>query len=182
MKPPTEHQKAAATHGKGCACVIAGAGTGKTSTLTERVVHLVEKCRLVPSQILITTFTRKATAELYHRAHERLKERAQRLRISTIDSLILDLAKQAMHRGLMPVGRVIGEAEQRLLLFQSAWEVLDRDNPSDNWAAPAGEADIVGLLERRIQANANEGAEKRQIETDIRSRLKGLRDRYGVGG
>src|SRR5207249_4987397 len=90
--------------------------------------------------------------------------------------------KQAMHRGLMPVGRVIGEAEQRLLLFQSAWEVLDRDNPSDNWAATAGEADIVGLLERRIQANANEGAEKRQIETDIRSRLKGLRDRYGVGG
>src|SRR5258706_9120754 len=116
MKPPTEEQKAAATHGKARACVIAGAGNGKTFALTERIVHLVEKCRLDPSRILVTTFTRKATAELYQRAYERLGKHAQKLRISTIDSLIFDLAKQAMHLELMPVARVIGEAGQRLLL------------------------------------------------------------------
>ncbi|CAO0821303.1 hypothetical protein DFAR_2220018 [Desulfarculales bacterium] len=49
--------------------VIAGAGTGKTRTLVHRVAFLVEQ-GVAPTQILLLTFTRKATAEMLTRARQ----------------------------------------------------------------------------------------------------------------
>lgn len=176
MKSLTDEQKKAVIHNKGSACVIAGAGTGKTTTLTERIFYLVENRNIDPSRILVTTFTRKATAELYNRAYERLGERAQKLRISTIDALIFEFAQQAMHRGLMPTARLIGEAEQRLLLLQSAWEVFGQAfaYPRSSWTNAADKAGVVSLLEKCIHADASEGKKKREIEREIRSRLDEL--------
>jgi DNA helicase II / ATP-dependent DNA helicase PcrA len=122
MIPLTEEQKKAVTHRKGPACVIAGAGTGKTSALTARIDYLIKNLRVDPSKIAITTFTRKATAELYERVHKDVGEKAQKVQITTIDALIYDLAKEAMQDGLMPTRRLVGEANQKLLLLQAAWE------------------------------------------------------------
>lgn len=60
----TEEQKRAAFHTEGPAYVIAGAGTGKTTVLIERICFLVENQKILPERIIVTTFTRKATAEL----------------------------------------------------------------------------------------------------------------------
>lgn len=70
--------------------------------------------------------TRKATAELYRRAYESLGDAARSLRITTIDALIADLARQAANQGAAPPLRLIGEAETRLLLLESAWETFGR--------------------------------------------------------
>jgi DNA helicase-2/ATP-dependent DNA helicase PcrA len=60
-------QVAAATFGKGPLLIIAGAGTGKTKTLTYRVAHLIDSG--VPSErILLLTFTRRAAQEMLARA------------------------------------------------------------------------------------------------------------------
>jgi len=62
-------QRAAATHGDGPLLIIAGAGTGKTTTLACRVAHLLE--RGVPAdRILLLTFTRRAAAEMIRRASD----------------------------------------------------------------------------------------------------------------
>ncbi len=62
-----ESQLRAVMHNNGPALVLAGAGTGKTRTLTYRVARLVED-GLDPSRILLLTFTRKAAREMLNRA------------------------------------------------------------------------------------------------------------------
>ncbi len=62
-----ESQLAAVTHGDGPLIVLAGAGTGKTRTLTSRVAHLLER-GTAPERILLLTFTRRAADEMLARA------------------------------------------------------------------------------------------------------------------
>src|SRR4051794_30759530 len=60
-------QREAATHAGGPLLILAGAGTGKTTTLCARVAHLV--CEGVPSErILLVTFTRRAAREMLQRS------------------------------------------------------------------------------------------------------------------
>ncbi len=62
-------QREAVTHGDGPLLVVAGAGTGKTRTLACRVAYLIEQ-GVAPDRILLLTFTRRAAAEMLHRADE----------------------------------------------------------------------------------------------------------------
>jgi DNA helicase-2/ATP-dependent DNA helicase PcrA len=60
-------QLAAVTHGHGPLIVVAGAGTGKTRTLTSRVAHLLER-GVAPERLLLLTFTRRAAEDMLARA------------------------------------------------------------------------------------------------------------------
>jgi DNA helicase II / ATP-dependent DNA helicase PcrA len=63
----TDEQDAAVSHDGGHLLIIAGAGTGKTTTLASRLAHLVQ--RGVPAErTMLLTFTRRSAAELTHRA------------------------------------------------------------------------------------------------------------------
>ncbi len=176
MQQLTEEQKKAVSHKEGPACVIAGAGTGKTAALSERIFYLLRERHFDPNRILVTTFTRKATAELCDRAYRHLGEVAQKLRISTIDALILDLAQQAAHRGLMPLARLIGEADQRVLLLQCAWEVFGQADAysRSSWTESVDKAGLIGLLESCIRAEIVTAQEKQTIRREIRSKLEEL--------
>lgn len=64
-------QLRAATHSSGPLLIIAGAGTGKTATLTHRLVYLIES-GIKPQQICALTFTNKAAKEMLTRAAKEL--------------------------------------------------------------------------------------------------------------
>ena len=75
-------QLAAATAGDGATLVVAGAGTGKTRTLTYRVAYLVER-GVPPDQVALLTFTRRAAREMTARAGALLDGRCERVRGGT---------------------------------------------------------------------------------------------------
>lgn len=68
-----EEQKEAALHTKGPLLIIAGAGAGKTKTLTSRMFHLI-KSGVRPSEILAITFTNKAAKEMRDRIVRLIRE------------------------------------------------------------------------------------------------------------
>ena len=74
----TAEQERIIGSGLGASLVVAGAGSGKTETLSMRILYLLDNARelwgqdIAPSEILCLTFTRKAAAEIAQRAAERI--------------------------------------------------------------------------------------------------------------
>lgn len=176
----TKEQKKAVSHAHGPVCVIAGAGTGKTTALVERMLYLIKQKGLKPERILVTTFTRKATAELYDHAYKRFGKKAQKLRISTIDALIWDLAQRLAHLELLRPSRLIDEAGRRLLLLHCAWEEFGQSNRKQNyqwrmnekkyqhwwWAVYADERKLLNKLEQCIRTELSEAKQKKISTSD----------------
>src|SRR5437870_9393395 len=61
-------QRTAATHGEGPLLIVAGAGTGKTTTVAARVAWLVAERAVPPERILLLTYSRRAARDLLGRA------------------------------------------------------------------------------------------------------------------
>src|SRR5450432_2209479 len=80
-------QKHAITHGDGPLLVIAGAGTGKTRVITERIRHLLESDPAHQGEnILGLTFTKKAAGEMKARVVKAVGERGKTVTLSTFHS------------------------------------------------------------------------------------------------
>lgn len=62
-------QRVAATAPRGPVCILAGAGTGKTRTITYRIAHLIDQGQANPNRVLAVTFTARAAGEMRHRLH-----------------------------------------------------------------------------------------------------------------
>ena len=65
-----ERQKEAVLYNDGPLLIIAGAGTGKTTTMVSKVKYLVDKKNADPERILVMSYTRKATEEIANRIEE----------------------------------------------------------------------------------------------------------------
>jgi DNA helicase-2/ATP-dependent DNA helicase PcrA len=106
-------QRAAVHHGEGPLVVVAGAGTGKTRVITERIRHLLETLEdLTGAEILGLTFTDKAAAEMKHRVVAASRdrgateaERAQAVTLSTFHSFCNALL-QEVNPDLKPIDEI----------------------------------------------------------------------------
>lgn len=74
LKNLNDKQKEAAIHFKGPLIIVAGAGSGKTKTLTQRIAYLIEHHKVTPWNILAVTFTNKAANEMKGRVKSLLAQ------------------------------------------------------------------------------------------------------------
>ncbi len=105
-----DEQFAAVTAPPGPLLVLAGAGSGKTRTLTYRVAYLLSQ-GVRPSEILLLTFTNKSAKEMLHRVHELTGIEPARFWGGTFHSL--------GHRALRTHGEAAG--------LQKGFTILDAD-------------------------------------------------------
>lgn len=109
LEPPVEGglklneaQRRAITHGEGPLLVIAGAGTGKTRVITERIRHLLESDEsLCGENILGLTFTNKAAGEMKARVVRATGERGKDVTLATFHAFCEGLLKEATPERLM---------------------------------------------------------------------------------
>jgi DNA helicase-2/ATP-dependent DNA helicase PcrA len=114
-------QQQAVGHFLGPCIVTAVPGSGKTMTLTARVVNLLTKHHVHPSQILCLTFTNKAANEMRERVAQKAGVLADGVWISTFHALCLAvLRKYGSHVNLEPGFTVYSEKDQKELLTKIA--------------------------------------------------------------
>jgi superfamily I DNA/RNA helicase/RecB family exonuclease len=87
-------QQSVVDHPGGPLLVLAGPGTGKTTTLVEAVVDRIERRGLAPEQVLVLTFSRKAAEELRERISGRLDRTSATLLSSTFHSFCYQLVRR----------------------------------------------------------------------------------------
>jgi ATP-dependent DNA helicase UvrD/PcrA len=105
-------QRRAITHGNGPLLVIAGAGTGKTRVITERIKHLLaSNDSLLGEYILALTFTNKAAGEMRARVAKNAGERAKGITIDTFHSFCQGLLKE-----IAPDRQVLERVDHWILL------------------------------------------------------------------
>lgn len=127
-------QKNAVEFGEGPLLIIAGAGTGKTTVITERIKHLISSGRASPSEILALTFTEKAAREMEERVDVIMPYGYTQMWISTFHKFCDRMLRQeAIHIGLNPAYRLMTDTDSTMLFRRNLFSFeLDYFRPLGN--------------------------------------------------
>ena len=122
-----DKQKEAAVHMKGPLLIIAGAGAGKTKTITHRIVNLIKQ-GVAPERILAVTFTNKAAKEMRERIIAEIEKNAKGQNtipfVSTFHSLGVFIIKEnARILGLTKYFTILDESDSTALIKESLKEL-----------------------------------------------------------
>ena len=93
-----DKQREAVLYNDGPLLIIAGAGAGKTKTLTTKIAFLIEEKDVSPYNILAITFTNKAAKEMKDRLFLQIGNDAKKLTVSTFHSFGLKLLRENYER------------------------------------------------------------------------------------
>ena len=114
----------AVKHLSGPLLIIAGAGTGKTTVITERIKYLILKKNILPSQILALTFTDKAAHEMEERVDVAMPYGYTQMWISTFHAFCDRVLRDDAHAiGLDPGYKLISEGESVLMLKKNIFDM-----------------------------------------------------------
>ena len=124
-----EAQESAVTFVSGPCLVLAGAGSGKTRVITNKIAHLVRNCDMPARYIAAVTFTNKAAREMKERVAQTLgKPEARGLKVSTFHTMGLPIIKaHVKDLGLKPGFSLFDDKDSFALLNDLTSDTLDGD-------------------------------------------------------
>ena len=139
-------QKEAVHYIDGPLLVLAGAGSGKTSVITQKIRYLIEQCNIKAHHITAVTFTNKAAKEMKERVGKQLSKTDSRgLVISTFHTLGLTiLRKEHKALGYKPGFSIFDQQDAQGIIK----DMLIQDH--------GGDADSAGLIQHQISQWKND--------------------------
>ena len=131
LKGLSEEQAEIAMHFNGPLLVIAGPGSGKTETMVRRTALLIDHYKVDPSEILMTTFTEKAAANLVARVKSKIADPrlVEQITIGTIHSVCLKILEDfGVQEGVFTRSlRILDEHRGSLFIFNNFEELGLKD-------------------------------------------------------
>lgn len=125
-------QKQAAETIEGPLLILAGAGSGKTRTITYRIAHMVDNCGIDPKSILGVSFTNKAAREMRERVITLLGRRQSKgLTLATFHSLGVKILKQDIDKLGYHKNFSIYDSSDQLALIREAMKLYKADKSFD---------------------------------------------------
>ncbi len=106
-------QQQAVLHGEGPLLVLAGPGSGKTFTITQRILYLIEELQVPPEEILVITFTKDAALSMQRRFIES-SNRSYPVNFGTFHSIFYHILQAA---GCFGTGQILGESQKKKIIF-----------------------------------------------------------------
>jgi ATP-dependent DNA helicase Rep len=132
---------------QGQVLVLAGAGSGKTRVITEKIAYLIEKEGHNPKGIYAVTFTNKAAKEMQHRLSQRLGEAGRGVQVSTFHTLGLDICRREYKAlGIRHSFSLFDDADSMQLLRE-----LSRDDEVDSDRLKTARH-AISLAKNRLQS------------------------------
>ncbi len=143
MSQLNPRQQEALAHVSGPLLVLAGAGSGKTSVITQKIAHLIQNCNTPAERITAMTFTNKAAREMKERVKKLLPaEKTRGLTVSTFHQFGLQFLRyELIHTPLKGNFSIMDADDSKRLIA----ELMVRDNLSG-----AERADMVGKAMKMI--------------------------------
>ncbi len=185
---PTEEQRAIIeSRHFGPTVIIAGAGSGKTETMTQRVLWLVANGVVTPDQILGLTFTRKAAGELSTRIRKRLRQLRSAGLIPGSGDIAVDvstyhsyagrtLSEHGIRMGIDTDGEPLGEAAAWQLTYKLVNSVLEVEH--DVYHKPDYIVDAVMTLSGELGEHNRSVDDLDAFLEDFEAQLKAI----SIGG
>ncbi len=137
-------QRQAVLHGEGPLLILAGAGSGKTRTLTQRIAHLIRVQGVEPWRILAVTFTNKAAAEMKRRVQQLVG--TDELWVSTFHAACVRILRREISAlGYQSNFTICDDQDQERLLK----EVLTELNISERTLKARGAAQAIDSAKNR---------------------------------
>jgi len=146
-------QYEAVVHEAGPELVLAGAGSGKTGVITNRIIYLIEKFNLKQSKICAVTFTNKASVEMKERVRKLSGKRLKGIFIGTYHSLGLKIIKENLNDLCLEANFTIQTKDDQLAIINEIQKEFEIDNEilpdkKISWAFSQGKN--TGLEESKI--------------------------------
>lgn len=108
-----DEQRAAVLAPRGPVCVLAGAGTGKTRTITRRIAHLVADGHVAAGQVLAVTFTQRAAGEMRGRLRALAQQSGAEVNTGAVQAMTFHAAARRQLQYFWP--RVVGDTRWQLM-------------------------------------------------------------------
>ena len=127
-----DKQKEAVLYNDGPLLIIAGAGAGKTKTLTTKIAYLIEENYAMPYNILAITFTNKAAKEMKDRLYTLIGSLAKEVQVSTFHSFGLKLLRENFQALGYERNFVIMDSDDSLTVVKKILKDMNCDPKSYN--------------------------------------------------
>lgn len=125
-----EMQRRAVTTTDGAILILAGAGSGKTRVITNKIAYLIEEKNVNPYNILAITFTNKAAKEMLSRVEEMIGEDSRRVWISTFHAFCSKVLRIEAHHLNYDNNFTIYDTTEKQTLIKNCMDTLDYSKQS----------------------------------------------------